>query len=138
MNPRLLTGAVGALTLLFGLAGLFYPAIVMSFANLSPVTESMRAAALGEVRAIYGGAFTVLGAFTLRCASHPSLHRGTLLMIAVIWLGIFGGRMIGVVIDGNPGLISWAGGALEILAGGLLLAASMSRQEPDPAQGPPL
>ncbi|MCW5889604.1 MAG: DUF4345 domain-containing protein [bacterium] len=138
MNARLVTAVVGTLTILFGLAGLFYPAIVMSFANLSPVTESMRAAALGEVRAIYGGTFTVLGAFTLRCATNPSLHRGMLLMISILWLGIFGGRMVGVVIDGNPGLLPWAGAALEILAGGLLLMAAMSPAEPDPAQGPPL
>lgn len=138
MNARLVTAVVGTLTLLFGIAGLFYPAIVMSFANLSPVTESMRASALGEIRAIYGGTFTVLGAFTLRCATNPGLHRGMLLMIAVVWLGIFGGRMVGVVIDGNPGLIAWVGGTLEVLAGGLLLAASMSPLEPDPAQGPPL
>lgn len=138
MNVRLVTAVVGTLTLLFGLAGVFYPAIVMGFANLAPASESMRAAALGEVRAIYGGTFTVLGVFTLRCASNPSLHRGTLLMIAVLWLGIFGGRMVGVVVDGNPGVLPWVGGALELLAGSLLLVAAMSPAEPHPAQGPPL
>lgn len=138
MNARLVTAVVGTLTVLFGLASIFYPAIVMSFAQLAPVTESMRAAALGEIRGIYGGTFTVLGVYTLRCSTNPALHRGTMLMIALVWLGIFAGRMVGVVVDGNPGLLTWGGATLEILAGGLLLAAAMSEPRVDPAQGPPL
>jgi hypothetical protein len=138
MNARLVTAIVGTLTALFGLFSLFYPAVVMALANFQAVSTSMEAAALGEVRGIYGGTFTVLGVWTLRCSTNPTLHRGTIFMLALIWLAIFSGRMVGVVVDGNPGLLTWGGATLELLAGGSLLAAALSEPRVDPAQGPPL
>ena len=73
---------------------------------------------------MYGGAFVVLGAFTLWFATAPRAHRGELVLIAFLWLGFFGGRMVGVSIDGSPGLFNWLGALFELTVGCLLLAAA--------------
>jgi hypothetical protein len=124
MNGRVVAGLVGLAILAFGLMGLFYPAQTMAFAGFSPAEESMRAQAYSETRAIYGGAFTVLGIFTIFAASNPVAHRRLLLLIAMVFYGVLAGRMLGVSIDGNPGLFGWIGAALEVTTGSLLLAAT--------------
>lgn len=131
MNGRIVAGLVGVLIVATGLMGLFYPVQMMSMGGFSPASESMRAHASGEVRAIYGGVFTVLGAFTVFAASNPVLHRGMLTMIATVFFGILGGRLLGVSIDGNPGLFGWVGAGLEVAAGSLLLAATYLHRAPE-------
>lgn len=131
MNGRIVGGLVGLGILAFGLMGLFYPVQTLSFAGFSPASESMRAQAYGETRAIYGGTFTVMGVWTIFAASNPIIHRRLMLMVALVFYGILTGRMLGVSIDGNPGLFGWIGAALEVLTGSLLLAATyLHRQDP--------
>jgi hypothetical protein len=131
MNGRIVGALVGLGILAFGLMGLFYPVQTLSFAGFSPASESMRAQAYGETRAIYGGTFTLIGIWTIFAASNPIVHRRLILMVALIFYGILTGRMLGVSIDGNPGLFGWIGAALEATAGSLLLAATyLHRQDP--------
>jgi hypothetical protein len=137
MNGRIVAGLVGLGIVAFGLMGLFYPAQTMAFAGFSPAEESMRAQAYGETRAIYGGAFTALGIFTVFAASNPIANRRLLVLVGMVFYGVLAGRMLGLSIDGNPGLFGWIGAALEVTTGSLLLAATYlhrasAAEEPTP------
>ena len=122
MNGRVVTAAIGVLTVAFGVAGLIYPLHVMDWVGFSPLMTKPNAGTV-EARAVYGGLFLVLGVFTLWAATSPRRHRSELLLIACLWLGLFGGRMVGVSIDGSPGLLNTLGALFELVVGCLLLAA---------------
>ncbi len=122
MNGRVVTAFIGILTLAFGAYGMAYPERMLAFAGLDTLSAN-RAAGLVEARAVYGGVFLVLGIFTLWAATSPRNHRRELLLIGCIWLGLFGGRMVGVSIEGNPGMLNTLGAVIELVVGCLLLAA---------------
>ncbi len=127
MNPRVVAGALGAVTLLMGLAGLFTPDRSMAFVGFAPSTESNRVLALGEARAVYGGLFTVLGAFTVWGALDPAGKRSVLLMAGLLWLGLCTGRVLSVSIDGDPGLFGWLGVVWEGAFGMGLVWSALAR-----------
>jgi uncharacterized protein DUF4345 len=136
MNGRVVTAAIGVLTVAFGLAGLIYPLHVMDWVGFSPLMTKPNAGTV-EARAVYGGLFLVLGVFTLWAATSPRGHRSELLLIACLWLGLFGGRMVGVSIEGSPGLLNTLGALFELVVGCLLLAAPFlnggAQEPPAPA-----
>ena len=136
MNVRLATALVGGLSLVLGLAGLLYPERVLGLLGFMVQNASHSAAALGEVRATYGGLFTVIGVYTLLSAVDPPAHRARLLLLGLLWLGAFTGRLVGVFADGNPGLFGWLPAAFELVMGGTLVVASGS-SEPAPAGAQP-
>ena len=123
MNARVVVATIGLLTLVFGIAGLTMPTTVMEWVGFAEYAPTTHQGAI-ETRAVYGGAVIVLGAFSLWFATAPRAHRGELVLIAFFWLGLFGGRMVGVSIDGSPGLFNWLGAILELTVGSLLLAAA--------------
>ena len=125
MNPRAVAGTLGAITAIMGVAGLASPERVLTFVELAPLTPTQPVAALCEARAVYGGFFTVLGAFTLWGALDPPANRATLLMAGFLWLGLCAGRGLGIAIDGGPGLMGWVGLAWEATFGTLLVRASL-------------
>lgn len=126
MNPRLCTAAAGIVILLFGLAGLLAPQRVMGVLGFVTLNASAAAATLGEVRAVYGGLFTVMGAYALFAALNPGVRRESILLLALLWLGAAAGRIFGVSVDGNPGLFGWLALAVEVAIGGALVAAATS------------
>ena len=136
MNGRVVTAAIGVLTVALGLAGLIYPLHVMDWVGFSPLMTKPNAGTV-EARAVYGGLFLVLGVFTLWAATSPRRHRSELLLIGCLWLGLFGGRMVGVSIDGSPGLLNTLGALFELVVGCLLLAAPFlnggAQEAPAPA-----
>lgn len=123
MNPKILTALIGIITIAFGVAGLVYPAQVMDFAELAAETPTTPVAALGEIRAVYGGMLVGLGIATVWAALDPVTRRPTLTLLGILWLCVFGGRMWGVAVDGNPGLVGWLNATMELVAGTLLVAA---------------
>ena len=125
MNPRVTAAIVGVMTLGLGLAGLLYPTRVMGLLGFTIVNASQAAAALGEVRAVYGGLFVVIGVYTLLAAMRPEVPRARVLFIGLMWLGVCGGRLFGASIDGNPGLFGWLYAAIELLMGGSLVATAL-------------
>jgi len=127
MNPRAVAGVLGAVTAAMGLAGLVSPDRAMAFVGFAPSTEANRLLALGEARAVYGGLFTVLGAFTLWGAIDPPGKRSILLMASLLWLGLCAGRLLGASIDGGPGLVGWAAVVWEGVFGGALLWTAVAR-----------
>ncbi len=127
MNPRVTAIVVGILTLAFGLAALLYPGRVMGLLGYAVLTTSQAPAVLGEVRATYGGLFVVMGVFTLLAGLDPTAHRARLLLIGLLWWGACSGRLLGVYVDGNPGVPGWVTAAFEFLVGGALVFASFAR-----------
>ncbi len=127
MNPRVITIIIGAITLIFGLCGLIFPEFVMSRVIGTAVLQSFSANfVIGEVRAAYGGLFTVMGVYTLLSGMDPALHRARLLFLGLLWLGLCGGRLIGVVVDGSPGLIGWFSVAFELIVGAALVLVAQT------------
>ena len=123
MNPRPTTIIVGVVILVLGVLGLAYPDRVMAFLGFMIVQPSQAAVALGEIRATYGGLFTVMGAFTIFAGMRPHAHRSTILFVGLLWLGICAGRLIGAYVDGGPGVPGWLFAAFELIVGGVLIAA---------------
>lgn len=124
MNPRVATAGVGALMLLLGLAGLFYPDRVMGMLGFAVMNPSSAAAVLGEMRATYGGLFVVAGAWVLWAAMDPAANRGLILFVGLLWLGASGGRLFGIFVDGNPGILGWLSVVFELLVGGTMVLAA--------------
>lgn len=122
MSTRFLTGVAGSIFLALGLAGLANPQWVMSFVGYPPTTAAL---ALGEVRGLYGGLFAVMGLFTLFAATNPSAHRGSLLLIGLMWFGVAGGRLAGAYLDGSPGLPGYIAAGFELVFG--LMMVSLAR-----------
>jgi len=128
MNPRITTAVIGIVILGLGAAGLVYPDRVMGLLGFAVLNPAHAAAALGEVRATYGGLFVVMGIYALLAASNPFAQRGRLLFIGLLWLGACAGRLIGISVDGNPGLPGWVGVIFELIVGGTLVLTSFASQ----------
>ncbi len=126
MNVAVVAAAVGVVNLVFGMAGLFYPERVMGLVGFSVTNEAHAAAAMGEVRGLYGGLFIVIGVYALVAASRPAAYKSVLLFLGFLWLGIFAGRAIGIYLDGNPGVLGWLALAIELAIGGALVAAAVA------------
>jgi hypothetical protein len=133
MNPRLTTGLIGLITVILGVAALFYPDFIrekaVGFAVHQAFTENF---VNGEVRAVYGGLFLVVGVYTVMAAMDPYAQRARILLIGLLWLGLGGGRLFGVFADGGPGLRGWLYLVFELGVGGVLVAIS---QMAPPAAG---
>lgn len=126
MNVAVVAAAVGIVNLVFGMAGLFYPERVMGLVGFSVMNDAHAAAAMGEVRGLYGGLFLVMGVYALVAASRPAAYKSVLFFLGFLWLGIFAGRAIGIYLDGNPGLLGWLALAIELAIGGALVGAAVA------------
>lgn len=126
MNPKITTIVVGVIITVLGLFGLVYPERVLGLIGLAYASPSHAAAALGEIRATYGGLFTVMGVYTLFAAMDPAAHRSRILFVGLLWLGACAGRLFGVYVDGNPGLPGWGAVVFELAVGGTLVAVAQS------------
>ena len=130
MNPRITVGVIGMLTTVMGFLALAYPEIVMEqVLGFAVDPHSTANFVRGEVRAAYGGIFTVLGIYTVLGATDPVTNRGRILMIGLLWIGACLGRLYGVVVDGSPGAWGWASAIFEAVIGGMLVAASQMTPE---------
>jgi hypothetical protein len=127
MNPRVVAGVLGAITLVMGIGGLVSPAQTLSLVGFAPLIPTEPALAYGEARAVYGGFFAVLGAFTLWGAIDPPGKRAALLMAGLLWLGLCAGRLIGVSVDGNPGLFGWIYVVFEATFGSALVWSALAK-----------
>jgi Domain of unknown function (DUF4345) len=125
MNPRIVVLVIGIVSTVLGVGGLISPTLVMErvvgFAVDPAFSENF---VRGEVRAVYGGMFTVLGVATLLAAMDVYAQRARVLLIGFLWLGLCGGRLIGVAVEGSPGLLGWFSVAFELIIGGLLVASA--------------
>jgi hypothetical protein len=140
MNSRAIVAIVGAVTVLLGLGGLLYPESVMSLAGFWYQNPPNVPATRGEVRAVYGGMLIVVGAFTLLAVANPRAHAGKLVLLGLLWAGAGAGRLFGVLVDGNPGLLGWFFVVVELGGGSALLYASQAAEAGpiEPSAPPPI
>ena len=130
MNPRLTTTVIGVLTTVMGVLALAYPELVMQHVlGFAIDPQFTQAFVRGEVRAAYGGIFTVMGIYTVLAAMDPATNRGRILMIGLLWIGACLGRMWGMVVDGYPGAWGLFSAIFEVVIGGLLVAVSQMTPE---------
>jgi len=130
MNHRVTTTVIGVLTTIMGVLALTYPELLMRHVLGFTVDPAYTANFVrGEVRAAYGGIFTVMGVYTVLAAMDPATNRGRILMIGLMWVGACVGRLYGVVVDGTPGAWGWVSAAFEAVMGGMLIAVSQMTPE---------
>jgi hypothetical protein len=127
MTPRIVAGALGVITTVMGIAGLFSPERVLAFVGFAPLTPTEPAAAYAEATAVYGGLFTVLGAFTLWGAIDPPGKRSALLMAGLLWLGLCAGRSLSISIHGAGGIMTWVAVVWEAAFGMALVWSALAR-----------
>ncbi|MBI3766964.1 MAG: DUF4345 domain-containing protein [Deltaproteobacteria bacterium] len=126
MNPRVTTIVVGLIIFALGVCGLVYPERVLGLLGLTYTNPAHMAAAMGEIRATYGGIFIVMGVYTLFAAVDPAVHRTRVLFVGLLWLGACAGRLFGVYVDGSPGLPGWGAVVFELVIGGALVVVAQS------------
>jgi hypothetical protein len=137
MNARLIVMILGTVTVLLGLGGVVAPQFVMQRVVGFAVDPGFSANFVhGEVRAVYGGMFAVLGLQTLWAAIDPHAHRQRLLVVASLWIGLCVGRLISITIDGSPGALGWFSVAFEAVFGAALLACAFSPERSAAAADP--
>lgn len=137
MNARGVTILIGLVLTGFGLAGLLDPHRTMSFAGLASLKPTQPAGALGEIRAVYGGQLVVMGLWTILVGLQLRRLRSFLLYFGLLWLGVCGGRLLGVYLDGDPGLMpGWLAVGIEATLGLVFLGAwwgARPRSQPKPS-----
>ena len=125
MSSRTILAFVGAILVAMALGGLFNPGLIVWWIGFSIANPTAPAFSLGEVRAVYGGLFAVIGIFTMISAIDPAANRGQLVVLGCCWLGLGGGRLLGAMVDGDPGLWGWAFIVLELGAGALVVTLAL-------------
>lgn len=133
MNPRIVVALVGGFTAAIGLAALLYPASAMQFIGYGIGPNASAQYLYGEFRGVYGGLMVAAGAITLFCVPSPRAYAGRLMMLAALWAGVGGGRLLGVFADGNPGFFGWFSMLLELGGAGLLVYAAQAPDALSPA-----
>jgi len=89
---------VGSLTIVFGLGYLLGPAALTDPAGFGALGSS----ATTDVRATYGGFQLGMGAFLVWAAQAEARFRMALVLIALSIGAVFGSRVIGLALDGEP------------------------------------
>jgi hypothetical protein len=125
MSSRTILAIVGAVLVAMGVGGLLNPGLILWWIGFQIATSSAPAYSLGEVRAVYGGLFAVIGIFTMISAIDPAANRGRLVALGCCWLGLGAGRLLGAMIDGDPGLWGWTFIVLELAAGALVVTLAL-------------
>jgi hypothetical protein len=99
LPPAMLTVG-GTILLGIGVFGLVSPQGI-----LAPVGIHLDgASALNEIRASYGGMHVGVAGVILWGAAVPAMRRWALLLMAAFMAGLAGGRLVGIAVDGFPGL----------------------------------
>lgn len=121
---RLALLLVGAALLGVGLIGFGNPQALME-----PLGIALdRPAALGEMRANYGGMHTGMGLFLLTAAFVPTLQRVGLVVVALFVGGLAAGRITSLLVDGWPGAFAAMLCLVEAAGAALALTALVRRQ----------
>lgn len=125
--PSLSLALASAALLGFGVPLLVVPDLVRLI-ELGPATATGRS----DVRAVYGGLEVGLGIFCGLCARRPPWFRAGLTMLALALAGVLAGRLVSLVADGWPRMITlvFTGGELAVAA---LAVAALRALPRDPA-----
>jgi hypothetical protein len=114
----------------YGLYCLAVPSVIADQTGMQLATG----VATTEVRAMYGGLQTAIGLLALAGILRPAVQPAALLVLAFLLFGLASGRMVGIVLDTDPGTYNFAAVAFEAtfaaIAAGLLVKSSAPTTRP--------
>lgn len=110
---------VAAFFAIMGLVALAQPERVLAFFGTHRLTRDGRS----EVRAVYGGFGLAVAAVLLATITYPTIRAGVLIAVAVALLGMAGGRLVSLGLDGPPGRYPWLFLGIELILAAMLFAA---------------
>ena len=109
----LLINITAAIFALYGLGFVFAPTqLALLITDAAPAT----ATALTDMRATYGGMSFGIGIVLFVLSSKPETIRLGLLTVLLLMLGMGGGRLVGLIIDGAENQIMYVYLAFEVVA----------------------
>lgn len=109
---ELLIKVTAVIFAVYGLAFIFAPTqLAMLVTEASPTTT----AALTDMRATYGGMSLAVGTLLFILAARPQSQRLGLTAVLLLMLGMAGGRIVGIALDGSTTQIMWVYLALELV-----------------------
>ena len=118
MATKLFLGVTGLLFAGYGLACLASPGIVADATGMQLATGT----ASVEVRAMYGGLQTAIGLLALLAIVREPLRVAILLCLAVLFFGLVSGRLVGIVVDPDPGRYNILAAVYEAASAAIALA----------------
>lgn len=109
---KLLIKLTAAVFAVYGIAFIVAPTqLAVLVTEASPTT----AAALTDMRATYGGMSLAVGVLLFMLSAKPQTVRLGLSAVLLLMLGMAGGRMVGIAIDGSTTQMMWMYLALELI-----------------------
>lgn len=109
---ELLIKVTAAIFAVYGFAFIFAPTqLAVLVTEASPTTT----AALTDMRATYGGMSLAVGTLLFILAARPQSVRLGLSAVLLLMLGMAGGRIVGIALDGSTTQIMWVYLALELI-----------------------
>jgi hypothetical protein len=118
MAARIFLATMAIVWLPYGLYCFLDPGALRSLAGVVASTPT----AMTELRAMYGGLQSAIGALALVATVRPHLERPALVMLAALLAGLAAARLVGLVLDGSwssytaMGLVFEIGGSLTAIA----------------------
>ncbi|MEE2674579.1 MAG: DUF4345 family protein [Myxococcota bacterium] len=113
MATKVFLGLNALLFIGYGLACLASPSLVAESTGMV-LTSGV---ASTEVRAMYGGLQTAIGLLALLGILRPGTQAAVLLALGFLFVGLASGRMLGILIDPEPGIYNIGAVAFEALFG---------------------
>ncbi len=107
--------------LFFVVYGIAFTLLPVEMAKLVVGGSPDTASGIIDMRATYGGMSIAVGVVILMLGLRPGMLSTGLLIIAVVLLGLATGRIVGIVMDGNPNTVMYAYLVAELVGGGLAL-----------------
>ena len=122
MWTKIFLGVNAAVFIGYGLVCLVSPEVVASQTGMQLATG----VASTEVRAMYGGLQTAVGLLALLGMLRYGLQPAVLLALVFVFFGLASGRLLGIVVESNPGSYNFAAAGFEALFG-VLAVTLLSR-----------
>ena len=123
MATRIFLATMAIVWLPYGLYCFLDPSALRSMAGLTATTPT----AMTELRAMYGGLQSAIGALALLATVRRDLERPALIMLATLLPGLAAARLLGLVLDGSWTAYTMMGLSFEI-PGSLLAFALLRRR----------
>jgi hypothetical protein len=117
MLAKVFLGANALLFIGYGLVCLSSPSVVADQTGMQLTTG----VASAEVRAMYGGLQTSVGLLALLGLTRPGLQPAALLALVFVFFGLASGRMLGILVDTDPGVYNFGAFVFEAVFGVLAM-----------------
>ncbi len=120
--PRTILALTGVIVIAIGVPFLLAPVAMMQTIDIAVASPL----GLGDIRAIYGGMQIGAGVLLLLASRRAELVRPGLIAAAILFAGMFGGRVFAMLLDGAPPAFGWLLAFAEL--SGLVITFAMSRR----------